>query len=1177
MNAPTLLVGLGGKGSDIVQRVYKRATPKQRANLGFVVFDTDVNELRKIEENTPQIHTVQTSTRLTVGEYLDVDHYSRDNWFPVNQILNSKALTEGAGQVRAVSRLALNTAIQQGKMAPLDEAIEELYKLNGEKLTQSPRVIITGSLCGGTGSGLILPVSMYIRNFLTTRMQQGAAIIRGFFLLPEIFNSVIKTQSERNNLRSNAYAAIREIDAFMTKDDNLDSDKYNLHFMVPRAGSKGQEEYLGRPMDFCFLFDAQNLGGMKLNSFEEYIQHAADSIYAMAIAPTSKRSNSSEDNVIREIIYAGGRNRYAGAGCSILDFPTKDIKKYLSLTWAKDSVSDEWLEIDKRFADEQRTNKEMRRQGYQVPELDRGKHYIQVVNDGFHENRPFESAIRNLCMEYDESGYVVKGETWNMYLDALDHHVETAIADKKEELRDLLRQINIQKSESESKEATEETYSEWYEKLQGFKQATISCTTVMARNMEYSLFKENKDYTKSDQRHRLEYWLHHNENKDQFIHPNAVRYFLYNLLGELERRRSMFAEDCVTISKYWDTFEKKTFDLEETENYQESPDEFYTASYLKKNTSKIKQFLHRSTIADAKSHLAGSFNNFFNQTNAYWAAYITKELYGQAIKYISRLNKAFHDFYDVLDRSIGQIDHEIEELEKKYVIRTGEAVRYVCADEECMKGMRQEVVNPNSCLDIPSDLNSQIFQKMKEYALMEQKPAAEKYFRNVFKSTILGYLDGEISSKFGSIVDMDIISALQHEACYKNVDITAGDINEQQIYARHVIEETRILAQPFIESPMGKEPRVIPACAYSPELAKADFPKRKQFVSQYLKDGGGEEADEIEPSMILFYQAVYDLRANELSKFSPPRQADTYGRPGGEYYKAYFELIQHLHPQTEKSKVITPHIDRWWHVVTKLPDLDEESQKMQEREIYAAFFWGMLGQFIQMKMSEQEKHMVYYADRVSLEIEENLNLIISNGTVCDRLYEVLDAFTIYPRLVKLVLSRINGMIDADVYDKVPLNDSVLVQMLEQFRMAEFELPENDSNPTGIRSIFDLPILMKRSVPAEEYYEEDVIQILYTILEELQKYLKRFCIEKDVPKTYGKLVADQFKLFILNMKIENGTQSLAYSDSLFDHICKMVAKELNSVGMREESNEVRTTLRELSSYGVKIKSSTTGDD
>lgn len=151
MNAPTLLVGLGGTGSDIVQKVFERATPRQRENIGFVIFDTDVNELRVIEEKTPQIRTVQTSTRLTVGEYLDVDTYSRDNWFPVNRILNGKALTEGAGQVRAVSRLALNTAIQQGKMAPLNEAIEELYKLKGQKTVQAPRVILAGSLCGEMG------------------------------------------------------------------------------------------------------------------------------------------------------------------------------------------------------------------------------------------------------------------------------------------------------------------------------------------------------------------------------------------------------------------------------------------------------------------------------------------------------------------------------------------------------------------------------------------------------------------------------------------------------------------------------------------------------------------------------------------------------------------------------------------------------------------------------------------------------------------------------------------------------------------------------------------------------------------------------------------------------------------------------------------------------------------
>ena len=132
MIAPTLLVGLGGTGSKIVCRVSKMVTEEQRKRIGFAVFDTDINELREIREENPYIKTIQTSTKLTVGEYLNIDTHARDTWFPVNGILNSKSLTEGAGQVRAISRLALDTAIRAGNMEPLHKAIEELYKLEGD-------------------------------------------------------------------------------------------------------------------------------------------------------------------------------------------------------------------------------------------------------------------------------------------------------------------------------------------------------------------------------------------------------------------------------------------------------------------------------------------------------------------------------------------------------------------------------------------------------------------------------------------------------------------------------------------------------------------------------------------------------------------------------------------------------------------------------------------------------------------------------------------------------------------------------------------------------------------------------------------------------------------------------------------------------------------------------------
>ena len=139
MIAPTLLVGLGGTGSKIVCKVSRLVTEEQREHLGFAVFDTDINELRDIQRDNPFIKIIQTSTKLSVGEYLNIDTHARDNWFPVNAILNSKTLTEGAGQVRAISRLAFDTALRAGKMEQLHEGIQELYKLD-EEYSDYPKI-----------------------------------------------------------------------------------------------------------------------------------------------------------------------------------------------------------------------------------------------------------------------------------------------------------------------------------------------------------------------------------------------------------------------------------------------------------------------------------------------------------------------------------------------------------------------------------------------------------------------------------------------------------------------------------------------------------------------------------------------------------------------------------------------------------------------------------------------------------------------------------------------------------------------------------------------------------------------------------------------------------------------------------------------------------------------------
>lgn len=526
MIAPTLLVGLGGTGSKIVCRVSQMVTEEQRKRIGFAVFDTDINELREIREANPFIKTIQTSTKLTVGEYLNIDTHARDEWFPVNGILNSKSLTEGAGQVRAISRLALDTAIRAGNMEPLHNAIEELYKLEGDSSEQALRVVIVSSLAGGTGSGLILPVALYLKNYLATKFQASANITRGFFILPEVFYEVIRGQSERNNLKCNAYATLRELDAFLMKGDETLPEKYEktVKLEFPRVGSNDVEEYNVRPYDFCFLFDAQNTEGKKLNSFNQYLDHAANCIYSQSIGPMNKRSNSSEDNTIRELCAERGRNRYAGAGSAMLIYPYEDVREYIALNWTKECVSSQWLVFDRMYKEKCLANAEMRAQGLNRRDINASVDYIESINQMAKQKDPFALSIEKACTIYDEGGYKKVNDKWTEYVGQLKKFVKDSTMNGQMDLdaQKNLAMGMINEVEIGSKQAAEEL-QDAYREMEKYKDMVVKRSEDTARTIAYSIFKaKNDSITKEKLPHQMETYLRDEEGN--FIHPNAVRY-----------------------------------------------------------------------------------------------------------------------------------------------------------------------------------------------------------------------------------------------------------------------------------------------------------------------------------------------------------------------------------------------------------------------------------------------------------------------------------------------------------------------------------------------------------------------------------------------------------------------------------------------------------------------------
>jgi D-arabinose 1-dehydrogenase-like Zn-dependent alcohol dehydrogenase len=68
---PTIIIGLGGVGGRIISHVAERLTPEDRKYIATVCLDTNVNDIKKLEDKGVDF-IVQTSTDQTVQRYAEV-------------------------------------------------------------------------------------------------------------------------------------------------------------------------------------------------------------------------------------------------------------------------------------------------------------------------------------------------------------------------------------------------------------------------------------------------------------------------------------------------------------------------------------------------------------------------------------------------------------------------------------------------------------------------------------------------------------------------------------------------------------------------------------------------------------------------------------------------------------------------------------------------------------------------------------------------------------------------------------------------------------------------------------------------------------------------------------------------------------------------------------------------
>jgi serine/threonine protein kinase len=221
---PVILVGVGGAGVAILGRIVERlndrfGNPADWPAVEFLALDSNTKTLssRFKEADLERVQVVPIPLKPAESYGSQAGNYLK--WLGRRWFYNiPRDLTTGG--YRPLGRLALLThgqRVREGVATAVSRSSDREVAGRGSQMKNStprdstpPRVIVIGSIGGGTGSGAILDVAYALRSELKRRGLSDEQV-HGVLLHAEP-----KCNADRDKARSNAYAMLSELHHFST-------------------------------------------------------------------------------------------------------------------------------------------------------------------------------------------------------------------------------------------------------------------------------------------------------------------------------------------------------------------------------------------------------------------------------------------------------------------------------------------------------------------------------------------------------------------------------------------------------------------------------------------------------------------------------------------------------------------------------------------------------------------------------------------------------------------------------------------------------------------------------------------------------------------------------------------------------------------------------------------------
>ena len=1022
--APTLFVGVGGTGCKIVKKVADLCQPEEKENINFLCLDTNVNDLSDVANGKSKIYWVQTSNTQTVGSYLDYDEEARKKWFPKNAVMYDKTVSEGAGQVRAISRLALNATIKTGKIRPLYDAVDDLFRKTGKDMKQAMRVVIASTASGGTGSGIILPLSMFIRDYVKEKYPNTSLIVRSLLLLPETLDSVIDSQTERDSQARNAYATVKELNAFMMKGSgfiDLDEDLKqfsDMHVNVSIAGSDKQKPLALLPMDFCFLMDGQDAEDSTMISVGQYIDQAAQALYEQNIGPMQKKAFSVEDNIIKEMTKPGnyGRNRFGGIGAGVIRYPYEKVADYVAYDMAIDSIGGEgdaskWTKYDKAV---EAYRAEQKKRGVPMSTWDSyGKVYCDTLRNA---KDPFSKDLNNT---YELESLDSRIKRFRKAFEAQAYRVVTS--DKRfNSLYNAAKQWETVQSfggDTKISDAIDALTAFAGVVMEKGKDGTPIAEGIVTRWAEALFANEQKTISIKDA-YSIESLLKNAQG--EILHPCAARYVLYRLLEGFESDVKSTSHN--SAEEIVETFNSKEYEFKFVKNKAIGIESLSELSAKEPTLfDKLKGYnkLYEEAAQDVPA--------YFMALEDYCKKVAVHAAYVKAYEYVKEFSAQFELFFNTFVYKVKNLSRKKIDMVDELQYKKGDSFMNICATQQLL-----DEVSSFSLLKaqkettmLNSDINGGIFDAVKNNAIfkMELDNAGgyieEDRRKDIFDDILMGYFKASVREKCEDI-DRDIIGAIELEQRLKErIRLRAENNGDTQVFEQVSVEDAKRhimkviamgarIAAPSVQRVTNEEPREIKVCAYNKSL----LDNRKFRVKDLMPNG--EAVETVSKYEIHFYNALYNLTPNKLKKFAAPFETETGKKSAGTYHKAYSDYSRLIGPDSTKNAAISTHIDKAWDSIKSMPELDFEYQQQVIRKVHKAFIYGLIHHAIQQRPLSavaNGKKVYLYRDSDNRDVE----LTVPNGTLCDEFYEVLDALYVNSKVVEdiaLIKNRKRAMSEA---------------------------------------------------------------------------------------------------------------------------------------------------------------------